>query len=114
MNSPDLREIVANTVEADKLAKMGYRRTSHKHGLIARIDREDWLNVMATALHRAPADFYVPGEPNPSGSWCDYYRRCLSLDIRHVQPGVTKLIPGSSFDPCGYIPRTTVLKGETK
>lgn len=87
------------------LIAQGYRRTSNKYGMVSRIDRPDWIEVLAKELHRAPADFYVPGEPEPSGSWCDYYRRCLSKDTITLHVEVARQIPTSSHDPVGYIPK---------
>lgn len=87
---------------ADLIAK-GYRRTSNKYRTVSRIDRPDWLNVLAINLHRAPADFYVPGESSPCGGWCDYYRRVISKDKIEVSPEVYALIPGSGHDPVGYL-----------
>lgn len=92
---------------AQKLMAQGYRRTSWKHRLVSRIDRPDWVQILAVGLRRAPADFYVPGESNPSGSWCSYYRACLSEDTKTVTPEVIQLIPTTGHDPVGYIPLET-------
>ena len=90
--------------EAAQLIAAGYRRTSNKYRMVSRIDRPDWLVVLAKELRRSPAEFYAPGEPDPAETWCDYYRRCLSRDtLERVDPDVFKLIPGSGWDPVGYI-----------
>lgn len=89
--------------EAQRLMALGYRRTSWGHRLVSRIDRPDWLMVLAKELRRAPADFYVPGEPQPAGSWCDHYRRVCSKDNITVSKGVIGLVDGSGFDPIGYV-----------
>lgn len=88
------------------LIAQGYRRTSNKYGMVSRIDRADWVQVLARELQRAPADFYVPGEPEPSGMWCDYYRRCLSRDTLTLPQEVARQVPTSSYDPIGYITKT--------
>jgi hypothetical protein len=89
--------------EADKLIAAGYRRTSNRYRIVSRIDRSDWVEILARHLHRAPADFYVPGEHSPSADWCDYYRRCLSADgFKGVTSEVFALIPGSGWDSTGY------------
>lgn len=72
--------------------------------MIARIDRPDWVKVMAKELLRTPAEFYVPGQKNVSANWCDHYRRCLSKDVRTVSVALAKQIPTSSGDDVGFIP----------
>ncbi len=88
-----------------ELAARGYRRISNKHGMLARIDRPDWVDVLAVKLRRAPADFYVPGEALPAANWADFYRRMCSGDVVFVEPaGLARLVPTSDWDPVGYIP----------
>jgi|SRR5882724_1660479 len=102
---------------AKALAEIGYRRVSHKHHMIARIDRPDWLDVLAAHCGRARADFYIMSNPNRNipgaapyavsdkigNNWKDFYRRVLSKDVIVVAPEVSKLIPGSGYDPVEYI-----------
>ena len=91
---------------AARLVELGYRKVSNRYRIIARVDRHDWVSVMASQLLRAPADFYVPGSDKVEGGWCDYYRRCLSKDCITMPPedhDVFKLIPSSSGDACGYV-----------
>lgn len=83
----------------------GYRRVSNRYNLVARIDRPDWLQFMAKSLHRAPADFYVPGEEHPAGNWCDYYRRVHSKDTLTLPRDEYLKVGGSSGDPIGYVER---------
>jgi hypothetical protein len=79
----------------DLIAK-GYKRISNAHGHIARIDREDWLEVLAVMHNRAPADFIVrDGTGRPSPNWEDYYRRCVSEDIHTVSEEDIKKFPSS-------------------
>lgn len=98
--------------EAERLRALGYRRTSSKHKLLSRIDRADWVTVLAAHLRRAPADLYILSQnlgagytmsDTPSGQWCDYYRRVLSNDSVEVSRAVATLVGGSSFDDCGYV-----------
>lgn len=90
--------------QARALAARGYRRTSNRHRIISRIDRPDWLEKMARDLRRAPADFMVPGGSQPQPNWCDHYRRIYSRDkIEGVAEEVFRLIPGSDWDPIGYV-----------
>ena len=86
-----------------RLTAMGYRRTSNKCGMLSRIDRPDWIQVLAVHLRRAPADFYVPGEDKPTGSWCDFYRRVLSKDTIEIDPNLARQVPTSGHDPIGYV-----------
>lgn len=93
-----------DVARARVLAAQGYRRISNAHGMVARIDRPDWVDVLAKALHRAPADFYVPGESEPAGNWRDHYRRCYSKDEQKLDRVVAKLVPTSGHDNVGYVP----------
>ena len=87
---------------AKDLAAKGYRCVSRKYNTLARVDRSDWLSVLAKQMNLAVADYY-----NPSGKlsshWCDHYRRCVSKDKVVVSPEVCKQIPGSSGDECGFV-----------
>lgn len=88
---------------AAELIAKGYRRTSNKYRMVSRIDRADWLTVLAVHCRRAPADFYEIGAENPSGNWCGFYRRVLSKDtIEGLDPEVFKEIPSSDWDDCGF------------
>jgi hypothetical protein len=86
-----------------ELAAMGYRRTSNKYGMLSRIDRADWIEVLAAHLRRAPADFYIPGEKFPAANWCDFYRRVLSKDTIEIDPNKAREVPSSSYDPIGFV-----------
>jgi hypothetical protein len=89
--------------EAARLKALGYRRTSNRYGMLSRIDRPDWLTVLAIHMRRSPATFYVPGQDHPEGSWCDHYRRVLSKDKIEVSQAISRLVPSSDHDPIGYI-----------
>lgn len=88
-----------------RLRNAGYVGVSNRHLLIARIDREDWLIVMATALRRAPADFYVPGAKEPAHNWADHYRRCFSGDKMPVTADIYRLMPRAHDGPCVFLPK---------
>lgn len=88
----------------EQLVAMGYRRVSNAYCHVARIDRPDWLNVLANTLHRLPAEFYAPGEPYPRGMWCDHYRRGYSKDVLTVSREMIGKIPSSNFDDISYVP----------
>lgn len=105
-SSPSKAGEPTTQLSAAELVRLGYRRTSNAYRLVSRVDRADWADVLAKALHRAPADFYLP-DGKPSGSWTDYYRRVHSNDTRTVSAEVLKDIPTSSHDPVAYIEGTT-------
>ena len=94
-----------------ELASQGYRRTSNRHRMVSRIDREDWKEYMA--LQHAPWDAKRGTTDGPDWVKClgpaaaaDFYRRVHSMDsLEGLDPAVFKLIPGSSNDPCGYAPK---------
>lgn len=93
-----------------KLVSQGYRRTSRRHRIVSRIDRPDWVQVLAKELRRAPADFYVPGEKEPAANWADYYRRCLSKDTQTLEISwqAFMTMPGSGYDNVGFITKGEV------
>lgn len=100
----------AEVMAANQMAVLkarGYRRVSNKHGMLARVDRPDWVEVLARHLKRSPAELYVPGEPEPAAHWADYYRRVLSGDRVDVEPpALARLVPSSDHDPVGYVDYT--------
>jgi len=87
-----------------KLINQGYRRTSNRHCLVSRVDRPDWRDVMAQ--DHAPWDWTGQGRSwvnNLGAGASDFYRRCLSKDTIKVDPEVSRLMPTSGWDTCGYI-----------
>ena len=50
---------MVNEKTVEQMIREGYRRTSWAHGIVSRIDREDWIEHMAKHFDRAPADFYL-------------------------------------------------------
>lgn len=90
--------------QAAHYAAIGYRRTSNRFCMLSRIDRADWLQVLAQQMGRAIADFYTP-DGNLSVQWADYYRRSMTKDTITVSEEISRLVPGSSGDECGYIPK---------
>ena len=84
----------------------GYRKISNKHRIVARIDREDWVHVLAKSMRRAVADFYEPNG-QVSSHWADHYRRCHSSDKLTLGDAFFKLMRGSSGDSTGFCPKIT-------
>lgn len=87
----------------EQATAMGYRRTSNRYLICSRIDRADWLDVLAKELGRSPAQFFVPGAREPEGCWGDYYRRVISRDKIELREAEFRKVPGSDHDDCGYI-----------
>lgn len=85
------------------LAQRGYRRTSNKYGIVTRIDRADWVEVLAQHLGRSPAELYRPGGAEPEAHWKDYYRRTLSEDSMEIGSQAARLIPTSNSNECGFV-----------
>jgi hypothetical protein len=72
---------VAAFATAGELMLKGYRKTSNAYCMIARIDRSDWLEVMARKRNCSVADFY-------SDRHRDHYIRSFSEDSYTVHPKV--------------------------
>ena len=98
------RKIFRTHEKAIELVRQGYRRTSNKHRLASRIDRPDWRDVMAK--HHSPRDWEEVGltwvNCMTPGDAADYYRRCLSKDTVKMDEEVSRMMPVSNWDNCGY------------
>ena len=94
------------TLSAEELVARGYRRVSNAYGLVTRIDRADWMEVLARKLGKSIAQFYELSETEPpkiSGHWAAHYRSGFSKDTHTVNPETLRLIPTSAHDPVGYV-----------
>lgn len=78
---PGSEKIVSDTI-AELVAK-GYRVTSRRYGICARIDREDWKEFCEKKGYPVCAD---------------WYRRVLSKDKIRVSLGAIRRIPNSKDD----------------
>lgn len=76
-----------------ELTDKGYRRTSNAYCHISRIDRPDWLTVMATAMHTCVANFYNTDGSGVPNSWKNHYVRSYSEDNHTVHPDIVRKIP---------------------
>lgn len=74
------------------LVAKGYRRISNKYGMVARIDRPDWIEVL-------PANF----KRNANANAADYYRRCVSKDVLELPTSVAMMVPNSDNDAVGFV-----------
>ena len=78
---------------AGELTKLGYRRVSNKYKLVSRIDREDWLDVLATQLRCCRADFYMMDGSGIADNWKEHFCRVYSQDKLTVSPAVYSKMP---------------------
>lgn len=76
--------MVTRTRSAEELFKRGYYPISNRYTMVARVDREDWVEHLANQSFRSVADFYirtVDGRLSTStGHWGEHYCRCYSKD----------------------------------
>lgn len=93
MQTKDNQQLTDFIVAGD-LHKQGYRRISNKYKLVARIDRDDWLDVLAKHMNCSRADFYNVNGSGISDSWRDHYVRMYSEDQITVKPEIYKLMKG--------------------
>lgn len=73
---------------AGELMKQGYRKTSNAYCHVSRIDREDWLDVLAKQRHCSRADFYNVDGSGVGDQHRDHYIRTFSKDKLTVAPEV--------------------------
>ena len=79
-------------VVAGELTNKGYRKTSNAYCRVARVDREDWLEVLAKERYCSVADFYNVDGSGVRDSHRDYYVRCHSKDTLVVHPKILRLM----------------------
>lgn len=79
-------------LKAGELTQKGYRKVSNKYQMVARIDREDWLDILAKKLNCCRADFYKLDGTGISDTWKDHYVRVHSQDRLTVGPEIYKLM----------------------
>ena len=77
---------------AGELMSKGYRKTSNAYCRIARVDREDWLEMLAEQRRCSVADFYNVDGSGVSDRHRDYYIRTFSEDEHVVSPKVMRLM----------------------
>jgi hypothetical protein len=87
---PDEFEVAMLPLE---LTRQGYRRISNSYCMIARIDRDDWLDVLAAERRCSRADFYNIDGSGVGDQHKDYYIRSHSKDILTVSPELIRKIP---------------------
>jgi hypothetical protein len=81
---------VAAFVTAGELMAKGYRKTSNAYCMVSRIDREDWLDVLAKERRCSRADFYNVDGSGVGDQHRDHYIRVFSEDTLTVHPMVLR------------------------
>ena len=89
-------------VLAGELEEVGYRRISKKLMIVARIDREDWIEVLAKH-YDLPFNNMLKKVLEQPGFFEDVYRREFSRDRLYVGKITCRTIPGSVDCTVGYI-----------
>ncbi len=90
----DTRDEFEAFVVAGNLHNQGYRRTSNKYKIVSRIDRDDWLDVLAKSMNCTRADFYKLDGSGVADNWKDHYIRCYSKDKLTVSELVYRQMQG--------------------
>lgn len=88
----EVDELTAMTF-AYELMKKGYRRTSNAYCIVTRIDRDDWVEVLAKQRRCSVADFYNIDGSGIGDQHRDHYVRCHSEDQLTVHPTILRKIP---------------------
>jgi hypothetical protein len=83
-----------------ELIARGYRCVSRKYGIVSRIDRPDWIDVVIANTHRTVCSITADIK---SGRWQDFYRRVYSKDTLKLGAYRGRQFPNSGFDPVGYV-----------
>ncbi len=79
---------------ANYLMAQGYRKTSNAYCLISRVDREDWLDVLAKERRCSRADFYNVDGSGVGDQHRGHYIRVFSKDNHTVAPEVLRFMKG--------------------
>lgn len=81
----------------------GYRRVSNRYRWVARVDRPDFVQVLAKHLRHPVSFFLTNSEKNVQAQWCDHYRRVYSCDVVILREREYEKVPASGHDPVGYV-----------
>jgi hypothetical protein len=75
-------------VAAKELMDQGYRKTSNAYCIVSKIDRDDWVEVLARQRYCSVADFYNVDGSGIGDQHRDFYVRVHSKDKQTVHPMV--------------------------
>ena len=70
------------------LSKKGYIGISNAYCHVGRVDREDWLEVMARARNCSPSRFYKLDGSGIDPRETEHYIRCHTKDTHTIHPKI--------------------------
>ena len=88
----------------EELAKQGYCRVSKQNKIVARIDAENWVEILAKHYGKTLHEMFTEIMANP-GHYEDFYRREWSKDRLEVSLITSRTVPSSFQCPVGYEPK---------
>lgn len=91
-------------VLGEELAKQGYCRISKSNKIVARIDVENWVEVLAEHYGKTLHEMFTAILENP-GYYEDLFRREWSKDRLEVSLITSRTVPSSFQCPVGYEPK---------
>jgi hypothetical protein len=91
----------------EALAEQGYCRISLRKNIVARIDIENWVEVLAEHFDKTLHEMFASIREHP-GLYEDLYRREWSKDRLNVSLTTARTVPSSFQCPVGYEAKTGV------
>lgn len=85
----------------EALAKQGYCRISKRKNVVARIDVENWVEILAEHFGKTLHEMFSAIRANP-GHYEDLFRREWSKDRLDVSLITARTVPSSFQCPVGY------------
>lgn len=85
----------------ETLAKQGYCRISLRKNIVARIDVENWVEVLARHFNKSLHEMFTDIHENP-GFYEDLFRRDWSKDRLEVSLTTARSVPSGFQCPVGY------------
>ena len=83
----DPDDLTAETFAID-LAKKGYQGISNAYCIVGRVDRDDWVDVLARARKCSPSRFYRLDGMGIDPREREYYIRCHTKDTLTIHPKI--------------------------
>ncbi len=88
----------------EELARQGYCRISKRNKIVARIDIENWVEILAQHFDKTLHEMFSEILANP-GHYEDMFRRDWSKDRLEVSLITARTVPSSFQCPVGYEPK---------
>ena len=88
-------------IVGEALAKQGYCRISLRKNIVARIDAENWAEVLAQHFDKTLHEMFTAIHENP-GLYEDLFRRDWSKDHLEVSLTTARTVPSSFHCSVGY------------